>query len=113
MENWTATAVMGSDGYGRFCSEYSRKPYKDVTLKVGRVNSSTSSCRAPATIPQDPDGLPPTQPLPPTTAADHPIPRTEIIQSSPTYHYRGLGTFEGYGPQKLLAYLLKPKIIFF
>ncbi|GBO43507.1 hypothetical protein AVEN_41641-1, partial [Araneus ventricosus] len=35
---------------------------------------------APATIPRDPDGLPPTQPLPPTSAADHLIPRTEIIQ---------------------------------
>ncbi|GBO09352.1 hypothetical protein AVEN_250338-1 [Araneus ventricosus] len=42
--------------------------------------TGTSSCIAPATIPQDPDGLPPTQPLPPTTAADHLIPRTEIIQ---------------------------------
>ncbi|GBO46346.1 hypothetical protein AVEN_202948-1 [Araneus ventricosus] len=42
--------------------------------------SSTSSCSALATIPQDPDELPPTQPLPPTTAADHLIPRTEIIQ---------------------------------
>ncbi|GBO00675.1 hypothetical protein AVEN_141936-1 [Araneus ventricosus] len=40
----------------------------------------TSSCSAPATIPLDPYGLPPTQPLPPTTAADHLIPRTEIIQ---------------------------------
>ncbi|GBN90320.1 hypothetical protein AVEN_82543-1 [Araneus ventricosus] len=40
----------------------------------------TSSCSAPATIALDPDGLPPTHPLPPTTAADHLIPRTEIIQ---------------------------------
>ncbi|GBM55482.1 hypothetical protein AVEN_27838-1 [Araneus ventricosus] len=38
------------------------------------------SCSALATIPQDPDELPPTQPLPPTTAADHIISRTEIIQ---------------------------------
>ncbi|GBN88304.1 hypothetical protein AVEN_253194-1 [Araneus ventricosus] len=42
--------------------------------------TGTSSCSAPETIPQDPDELPPTQPLPPTTAADHLIPRTEIIQ---------------------------------
>ncbi|GBO16952.1 hypothetical protein AVEN_115738-1, partial [Araneus ventricosus] len=37
-----------------------------------------SSCSAPATTPQEPDGLPPTHPLPPTTAADYLIPRTEI-----------------------------------
>ncbi|GBN11980.1 hypothetical protein AVEN_214642-1 [Araneus ventricosus] len=42
--------------------------------------TGTSSCSALATIPQDPDELPPTQPLPPTTAADHLIPRTEMIQ---------------------------------
>ncbi|GBO01453.1 hypothetical protein AVEN_34228-1 [Araneus ventricosus] len=41
----------------------------------------TSSCSAPATTPQDPDGLPPSNPLPPTTAADHLIPRSEIIQN--------------------------------
>ncbi|GBO45699.1 hypothetical protein AVEN_205280-1 [Araneus ventricosus] len=42
--------------------------------------TGASSCSAPTSIPQDPDELPPTQPLPPTTAADHLIPRTEIIQ---------------------------------
>ncbi|GBN84514.1 hypothetical protein AVEN_83764-1 [Araneus ventricosus] len=42
--------------------------------------TGASSCSAPTTTPQDPDELPPTQPLPPTTAADHLIPRTEIIQ---------------------------------
>ncbi|GBN50175.1 hypothetical protein AVEN_1955-1, partial [Araneus ventricosus] len=41
--------------------------------------TGTSFCSAPATIPQDPDGLPPTHPLPPTTAADHLIPRNETI----------------------------------
>ncbi|GBN07012.1 putative RNA-directed DNA polymerase from transposon BS [Araneus ventricosus] len=41
--------------------------------------TGTSSCSALAKIPQDPDELPPTQHLPPTTAADHLIPRTEII----------------------------------
>ncbi|GBN97658.1 hypothetical protein AVEN_156476-1, partial [Araneus ventricosus] len=40
----------------------------------------TSSCSTPAITPQDPDGLPPTHPLPPTTAADYPISRTESIQ---------------------------------
>ncbi|GBO06099.1 hypothetical protein AVEN_203651-1 [Araneus ventricosus] len=34
----------------------------------------TSSCSAPATTPQDPDVLPPSNPLPPTTTADHLIP---------------------------------------
>ncbi|GBO19319.1 hypothetical protein AVEN_183259-2-1, partial [Araneus ventricosus] len=62
------------------------------------------SCSAPATIPQDPDGLPPTHPLPPTKAADHLIPRTEIIQ-----HHQctitGDYTLWGHGPQKFLAYL--------
>ncbi|GBM38251.1 hypothetical protein AVEN_47344-1 [Araneus ventricosus] len=42
--------------------------------------TGTSSCSDPAKIPQDPDGLPPTHPLPQTTAADHLISRTEIIQ---------------------------------
>ncbi|GBM55483.1 hypothetical protein AVEN_27839-1 [Araneus ventricosus] len=42
--------------------------------------TGTSSCCALTTIPQDPDELPPTQPLPPTTAADHLIPRNGIIQ---------------------------------
>ncbi|GBM42851.1 putative RNA-directed DNA polymerase from transposon BS [Araneus ventricosus] len=42
--------------------------------------TGTSFCSAPATIPQDPDGLPPTRPLPPTTAADHLISRTEMIR---------------------------------
>ncbi|GBO21574.1 hypothetical protein AVEN_196486-1 [Araneus ventricosus] len=46
--------------------------------------SGNSSCRALATIPQYPDRLSTTHPLPPTTAGDHPIPRTEIIQ----YHQR-------------------------
>ncbi|GBM52833.1 hypothetical protein AVEN_154167-1 [Araneus ventricosus] len=40
----------------------------------------TSSWSTRASIPQDPDGPPPTHPLPPTTAADHLIPRTETIQ---------------------------------
>ncbi|GBL95448.1 hypothetical protein AVEN_273237-1, partial [Araneus ventricosus] len=40
----------------------------------------TSSCSTPAIAPRDPDGLPPSHPLPPTTAADYPIPRTECIQ---------------------------------
>ncbi|GBO25625.1 hypothetical protein AVEN_170731-1 [Araneus ventricosus] len=39
-----------------------------------------SSRSARASIKQDPDGPPPTDPLPPTTAADHLIPRTETIQ---------------------------------
>ncbi|GBM26688.1 hypothetical protein AVEN_203355-1, partial [Araneus ventricosus] len=30
----------------------------------------TSSCSTPAIAPRDPDELPPTHPLPPTTAAD-------------------------------------------
>ncbi|GBN99436.1 hypothetical protein AVEN_172872-1 [Araneus ventricosus] len=42
--------------------------------------TGTSSCRAPATIQQDPDGFPLTHPLPPTTATDHLIPKTEIFQ---------------------------------
>ncbi|GBN39841.1 hypothetical protein AVEN_103908-1 [Araneus ventricosus] len=42
--------------------------------------TGTNSCSAPATVPQDPDGLPPTHPLSPTTAADNLIPRTEMIQ---------------------------------
>ncbi|GBO00373.1 hypothetical protein AVEN_198403-1 [Araneus ventricosus] len=42
--------------------------------------TGTCSCSTPATNPQDPDGLPPTHPLPPTTAADDIIPRTEISQ---------------------------------
>ncbi|GBN27682.1 hypothetical protein AVEN_28224-1 [Araneus ventricosus] len=41
---------------------------------------STSSCSTPAIAPRDPDGLPPTHPLPPTAAADYPFPRTERIQ---------------------------------
>ncbi|GBN27152.1 hypothetical protein AVEN_157268-1 [Araneus ventricosus] len=49
-------------------------------LKISSVGLGTSSCSALPTIPQDPDGLPPTPPLPPTTAADHLIPRAEIIQ---------------------------------
>ncbi|GBO10993.1 hypothetical protein AVEN_29960-1 [Araneus ventricosus] len=44
------------------------------------IFTGTSSCSAPTTIPQDPDGLPPTDPFPPTTASDHLIPRTEVIQ---------------------------------
>ncbi|GBN23744.1 hypothetical protein AVEN_224657-1 [Araneus ventricosus] len=49
--------------------------------------TGASSCCAPATIPQDPDRLPPTHPLPPTTAAaDHLIPRTETIQ----HHQRSI-----------------------
>ncbi|GBO04509.1 hypothetical protein AVEN_74462-1 [Araneus ventricosus] len=42
--------------------------------------TGTSSYSAPATTAQDPDGLPPTHPLPPTTTTAHLIPRTEIIQ---------------------------------
>ncbi|GBN21702.1 putative RNA-directed DNA polymerase from transposon BS, partial [Araneus ventricosus] len=42
--------------------------------------TGTSSCSIPAIAPRDPDGLPPTHPLSPTTAADYPIPRTESIQ---------------------------------
>ncbi|GBN96295.1 hypothetical protein AVEN_198413-2-1, partial [Araneus ventricosus] len=43
--------------------------------------TGTSSCSALATIPQDPDGLPPPHTLPPPIAADdHLIPRTETIQ---------------------------------
>ncbi|GBO22307.1 hypothetical protein AVEN_164306-1 [Araneus ventricosus] len=60
----------------------------------------TSSCSAPATIPQNPDGLPPTYPLTPTIAADHLIPRTEITQ----HHQR---TITGdHGHQKLLPSFL-------
>ncbi|GBN98908.1 hypothetical protein AVEN_274721-1 [Araneus ventricosus] len=52
----------------------------DFSAQQQLLFTGTSSCSASATIPQDPDGLPPTHPLPPTTAADHLIPRTETIQ---------------------------------
>ncbi|GBO22284.1 hypothetical protein AVEN_114243-1 [Araneus ventricosus] len=68
--------------------------------------TGTSSCSAPATIPQDPDELPPIQPLPPTTAAaDHLIPRTEIIQHHQLTITGDLVPFGSHGPQKLLASL--------
>ncbi|GBN55466.1 hypothetical protein AVEN_272688-1 [Araneus ventricosus] len=41
--------------------------------------TGTSSCSTPAITLRDPDGPSPTHPLPPTTAADYPIPRIEII----------------------------------
>ncbi|GBN43597.1 hypothetical protein AVEN_22032-1 [Araneus ventricosus] len=62
--------------------EITKIPVYDHNDKQNR----TGSCSAPATIPQDPDGLPPTHPLPPTTAADHLTPRTEIIQ----HHQRAI-----------------------
>ncbi|GBO41711.1 putative RNA-directed DNA polymerase from transposon BS [Araneus ventricosus] len=51
-----------------------------ISPKQQLLFTGTSSCSAPATTPQDPDGLPPTHPLPPTTASDRLITRTEIIQ---------------------------------
>ncbi|GBO18355.1 hypothetical protein AVEN_116992-1 [Araneus ventricosus] len=65
--------------------------------------TGTSSCSAPATTPQDPGGLPPTQPLPPTTTADHLIPRAEIIQHRQLTITGDKAPSGGHGPQKLLA----------
>ncbi|GBO04264.1 hypothetical protein AVEN_206369-1 [Araneus ventricosus] len=96
-----------------------RPPVAVVWKRVLAQVSSLSSNEAAATLhrhqflqcssmlPQDPDGLPPTHPLPPTTAADHLMPRTEIIQ----HHHRtitcDLAPFGGHGPPKLLASLLR------
>ncbi|GBL57332.1 hypothetical protein AVEN_245788-1 [Araneus ventricosus] len=72
------------------------------TIRATGMKFGTSSCSAPTTTPQDPDGLPPTHPLPPTTAADHLIPRTEIIQ----HHQRAItGDYapsEAMGPKNYL-----------
>ncbi|GBO04088.1 hypothetical protein AVEN_245383-1 [Araneus ventricosus] len=73
--------------------------------------TGTSSYSASETIPQDPDGLPPTQPLPPKRAADHPIPRTEII----LYHQRAsTGEKAPFGAMGLKNYLItnSPKNFF-
>ncbi|GBN01796.1 hypothetical protein AVEN_17224-1, partial [Araneus ventricosus] len=64
----------------------------------------TSSCSTPAIAPRYPDGLPPTQPLPPKKAADYPIPRTESIQHHQCAITGDLAPFGGHGPQKLLVY---------
>ncbi|GBN64936.1 hypothetical protein AVEN_245359-1 [Araneus ventricosus] len=70
--------------------------------------TGTCSYSALATIPQDPDERPPTQPLPATTAADHLILRTEIIP----YHQLTITgdwtPFADHGPQKLLASFMAP-----
>ncbi|GBN89853.1 Retrovirus-related Pol polyprotein from transposon RE2 [Araneus ventricosus] len=82
--------------------EYRPKTHMQLQLPLGTVlrslssplpltfrsftDVSPSSCSAPATIPQDPDGFPRTHPLPPTTETDNLIPRTEIIQ----HHQRNI-----------------------
>ncbi|GBN70050.1 hypothetical protein AVEN_138696-1 [Araneus ventricosus] len=75
----------------------------DFSAQQQLLFTGTSSCSAPTTTPQNPAELPPTHPLPLTMAADHLIPRTEIIQHHQLTISGDYASFGGHGLTKLVA----------